>query len=101
MVRKKLNKKELALGVLASLMIILILTFYLWHITENVRLGYDIGRGENRLQALQKEIKKLETKKAALRSLDRVEKKAREEMKLADPREDQIIYEDSYSRRMP
>lgn len=101
MVRKKLNKKELALGVLASLMIILILTFYLWHITENVRLGYDIGRGENQLQALQKEIKKLETKKAALRSLDRVEKKAREEMKLADPREDQIIYEDPYSRRMP
>ena len=72
MVRKKLNKKELAAGGLACLMIILILTFYLWHITENVRLGYDIGRGESQLQALQNEINKLETKKAALLSLDPV-----------------------------
>lgn len=82
------------MGVLASLMTIVILTFYLWHITENTRLGYEIGRGENSLQTLREEVKKLEAKKAALLSLERVEKIAREKLGLAEPKEGQIIYED-------
>jgi len=94
MVRKKFNRKEIAFGVLASLMTILTLTFYLWHITENVQLGYDISRGESQVKTLQEDIKKLETKKSSLRALSRIEKKAREELKLADIREDQIIYAD-------
>jgi cell division protein FtsL len=94
MVHKKYTKKEIAAGVLASLMTIVILTFYLWHITENTRLGYEIGRCENSLQTLREEVKKLEAKKAALLSLERVEKIAREKLGLAEPKEGQIIYED-------
>ncbi|MDP2914357.1 MAG: cell division protein FtsL [Candidatus Aminicenantes bacterium] len=94
MVRRKLNRKEIALWVLASLMTIVTLTFYLWHITENVRLGYDIGRGEVRKQELRDEIKRLETHKAAFSSLERVERIAREELGMTETREDQIIYKD-------
>ena len=94
MVRKKLNRKEIALWVLASVMTIVTLTFYLWHITENVRLGYDIGRGEVRKQELWDEIKRLETQRAAFRSLERVERIAREDLGMTETREDQIIYKD-------
>jgi cell division protein FtsL len=94
MVHKKRTKKEIALGALASLMIVLTLTFYLWHITENTRLGYAIGSCENELKTLQEGVQKLEARKAALLSLERVEKIAREELGLAEPRADQVIYED-------
>jgi len=94
MVHKKYTKKEIAVGVLASLGTIVILTFYLWHITENIRLGYEIGRSENSLQTLREEVKKLEAEKAALLSLDRIEKIAKERLGLAEPKEDQVIYED-------
>jgi cell division protein FtsL len=94
MVHKKRTKKEIALGALASLMTVLILTFYLWHITENTRLGYAIGSCESELKTLQEGVQKLEARKAALLSLERVEKIAREELGLADPRPDQVIYED-------
>ncbi len=94
MVHKKYTKKKIAVGILASLGTILILTFYLWHITENIRLGYEIGRCENNLQTLREEVKKLETKKASLLSLERIEKIAREKLSLTEPRQDQIIYED-------
>ena len=94
MVHKKRTKREIALGALASLLTVLILTFYLWHITENTRLGYSIGSCENELKALQEGVQKLEAKKAALLSLERVEKIAREQLNLSEPRPDQVIYED-------
>jgi cell division protein FtsL len=94
MVHKKRTKKEIALGALSSFMIVLILTFYLWHITENTRLGYAIGSCENELKTLQEGVQKLEAIKAALLSLERVEKIAREELGLAEPRADQVIYGD-------
>ncbi len=93
MVRKKIGRKTILAGAAAGLLSILTLTFYIWHLTENVRLGYEINQGENRLKALNADIKKLRTRKAALLSLERVEKTARGELKLADPREDQIAYE--------
>jgi len=92
MVRKKFTRKEIALWGLASLATILTLTFYLWHINENVRLGYQIARSESRRAELMDDIKKLETRKTELRALDRVEKIARSELGMADTREDQIIY---------
>jgi cell division protein FtsL len=101
MVRKKFRRNELVFGALAVLLAILVLTFYLWHITENIRLGYAIGEAENQKENIRDDIKKLETKKAALSSLERVEKRAREELKLTDPRDDQIVYEDGGRNRIP
>jgi cell division protein FtsL len=96
MVHKKYTKKEIIQGALASLMTILILTFYIWHITENTRLGYEIGRSENELQALREEVKKLQSQKASLLSLERIEEIAKTKLNLTEPRDDQVIYEDSH-----
>ena len=94
MVRQKLIKKEITAGAIAGLCAILVLTAYIWDIQENLRLGYEIGRAEGRTEALKKDIRKLETMKASLLSLERIEKKAREALGLGDIRDDQIIYED-------
>jgi len=93
MVRKKLGQKAILWRTLAGVLTMLTLTFYIWHLTENVRLGYEIVQGEHRLRALGEDIKKLRTKRAALLSLERVNRTARQALKLGDPREDQVIYE--------
>jgi len=94
MVRRKYSKREIFFGAAASLLTIAVLAFYLWHITEDIHLGYAINRAEAKRQQLQTDIKILKTKKAALLSLDIVEKKAREGLGLTDARDGQIIYKD-------
>jgi cell division protein FtsL len=94
MVRKKFTKKEIALAVLCTVLIILILTFYIWHQTESVRLGYEINRLEEKVQTLQIEVEELETTKSSLLSLEKVEKIAKEKLKMTETTEDQIVYED-------
>jgi len=94
MVRQKFNKKEIIVGTLAGLLAVVVLTSYLWDIQENIRLGYEIGRAESQAAALRKDITRLETTKASLLSLERIEKTAREKLGLGDIRDDQVIYED-------
>lgn len=94
MVHKKYSAREIAVAAGAGLLLIFILSFYLWQITETVRLGYDASKAEVEKQTLQKEVLLLKAEKAALLSLDRVERTARAQLGMADPREDQIIYED-------
>jgi cell division protein FtsL len=93
MVRKKIGKSTILALALGGLAAILILTFYLWHLTEDVRLGYAITGAQTQRKDLNTAIQKLKTKRATLLSLDRVESTARRDLKLADPREDQIVYE--------
>jgi hypothetical protein len=93
MVRRKFGKKEILWGTLAGVLTVLLLTFYIWHLTENIRLGYEIAQGENQMRTMKEDIKKLQTKRAALLSLERVNRTARQALKLGDPREGQIIYE--------
>ncbi len=94
MVRKKFTKKEILLALLCSVLIISILTFYIWHQTEAVRLGYEINRLEEKVQKLQIEVEELETIKSSMLSLEKVEKIAKEKLKMIDTTEDQIVYED-------
>jgi cell division protein FtsL len=94
MVRKKYSKKEILIGASCTLLGISALTFYIWHQTESVRIGYESGEKEKEIQVLSEEVKKLETKKAALLSLDRVEKIARQDLELVETQEGQIIYDD-------
>jgi cell division protein FtsL len=94
MVRKKFTKKEMVLVVFCTVFIISILTFYIWHQTEAVRLGYEINRLEEKVQKLQIEVEELETTKSSLLSLEKVEKIAKEKLKMIATTEDQIIYED-------
>jgi cell division protein FtsL len=94
MVRRKFDKRTLVLITSAGLLMIGILTFYLWHITEDIRYGYAISRQEAVRQQLANDIRVLLAKKAALLSPDIVEKKAREDLKLIPPRDDQVLYKD-------
>lgn len=46
MVRKKFSKKEIAIGIACTLFVLLVLSFYVWHQTESVSLGYDTAEME-------------------------------------------------------
>ncbi len=94
MVRKKYTKKEIILVVFCIIIVISILTFYIWHQTESVRIGYEIGELEEKVLNLRKEVEKLETKKSTLLSLERVEKIAKEELNLVEPKEEQLVYDE-------
>ncbi len=94
MVRKKYTKKEIILVVFCIIIVISILTFYIWHQMESVRIGYKIGELEEKVLNLRKEVEKLETKKSTLLSLERVEKIAKEELNLVEPKEEQLVYDE-------
>lgn len=94
MVRKKFKKKEILLGFLFTLFVISILTFYIWHQMESIRIGYETGELEKRINTLKKEIEILEAKKSHLLSLEKVEKIAKEKLKLVEPKKEQIIYDE-------
>ena len=94
MVRKKYNNKEIILVVFCIIIVISIPTFYIWHQMESVRIGYEIGELEEKVLNLRKEVEKLETKKSTLLSLERVEKIAKEELNLVEPKEEQLVYDE-------
>jgi len=75
------------------------LSLYVWHQTESVSLGYDSAELEYRVIQLEKEVEKLETVKSSLLTLDRVENIARDKLKLSEPEEKQIVYEDIEKER--
>ncbi len=94
MVHKKLTRRQILLAAGTTLIVVFILSFYLWQIAEIVSLGYASNLAEKERKELQTEVQRLRAEKASLLALDRVERTARERLGLADPREDQIIYED-------
>lgn len=93
MVRKKYSKREIIFGMTFAITLILVLTFYIWHQMEYVRIGYEIGELEEELGALKKEVEVFETDKSTLLSLERVEKIAKEELKLEKATEEQIVHD--------
>ncbi|MBM3311721.1 MAG: hypothetical protein FJY80_09450 [Candidatus Aminicenantes bacterium] len=93
MVHKKYSRRQLLMAAGASLVVMAVLTFYLWHLTENVRLGYAMGMSENERQKLEKDILNLKSVRESLATPGRVEKIARELLGLADLRDDQVAYE--------
>ncbi|MFW6131728.1 MAG: cell division protein FtsL [Candidatus Aminicenantaceae bacterium] len=92
MVRKKIHKKDLFIGLSVALIIVFFLTFYIWHLIESTRIGYKLNTLETELISLQEKVEKLETKKSALLSLKRVEKIAKEKLELVEPKDKQIYY---------
>lgn len=95
MIRKKYSRREIILGIFSTLFIISVFTFYIWHQMESVRLGYETGKLEQEVESLREEVKQLEAKKSSLLALERVERIARDELKLTEPKKEQIIYEES------
>lgn len=82
------------LVITCTVFIIAILTFYIWHQVEAVRLGYEINRLEEKVQNLKIEVEELETTKASLLSLEKVERIAKEKLKMVKTQENQKVYED-------
>ena len=93
MITKRVNKKYLALSIFAGFFVVFFLTFLIWHQAESVRIGYKTKDLEDVVESLKKEIEQLETQKADLLSLDRVEQMAKQELGMVPPSEKQIIFE--------
>ncbi len=94
MVRKKYTTKEIVLFVSCTIIVIFILTFYIWHQMESIRIGYEIGKLEEKVLTLGREVDELEAEKSSLLSLDRVEKIAKEELNLVEPKKEQLVYDE-------
>ncbi len=92
MVRRKFKKKDIALGVLFTLIAISIFTFYLWHQAQSFKLGIETADLKNQVKTIKKEVDELEAKKSYLLSLYRVETIAKEELLLKATKKEQIIY---------
>lgn len=91
MIRKKVPRRRVILVAAVAVLAVFILTFYLRHLTETARLGLVLRDLEVRLGRLQDEVKTLEAERAALLSLSRVEKVAKENLKLTEPQPGQIV----------
>ncbi|NIO49401.1 MAG: cell division protein FtsL [Candidatus Aminicenantes bacterium] len=94
MVRKKYTTKEIMLFVFCTIIVIFILTFYIWHQMESIRIGYEIGKLEEKVLTLRRQVDELQTEKSSLLSLDRVEKIAKEELNLVEPKKEQLVYDE-------
>ncbi len=82
------------LFVSCTIMVIFILTFYIWHQMESIRIGYEIGTLEEKVLTLGRQVDELQTEKSSLLSLDRVEKIAKEELNLVEPKKEQLVYDE-------
>jgi cell division protein FtsL len=94
MVRRQYSVRQIAAWSALALLVVAVLTFYLWHLNENIRLGWDSARLESERIAVLEQVERLQARKARLLAPDRVEKIAKSELKLGDPRTDQIVYEE-------
>ncbi len=94
MVRKKYSTKEIILFISCTIIVISILTFYIWHQMESIRIGYEIGTLEEKVLTLGRQVDELQTEKSFLLSLDRVEKIAKEELNLVEPKKEQLVYDE-------
>lgn len=93
MVRRKLSRKEVAAAGGCVLLAVATLTFYVWHQAAIIQIGYQTTRLEDKISGLNEDIKRLETERASLLAPDRVDRIAREELRLVEPGPEQIIYE--------
>ncbi len=82
------------LFVSCTIIVIFILTFYIWHQMESIRMGYEIGTLEEKVLTLGRQVDELQTEKSSLLSLDRVEKIAKEELNLVEPKKEQLVYDE-------
>lgn len=82
------------LFVFFTIIVIFILTFYIWHQMESIRIGYEIGKLEEKVLTLRRQVDELQTEKSSLLSLDRVEKIAKEELNLVEPKKEQLVYDE-------
>ena len=82
----------LVTAVLFSLAVIIAaLIFYTWSRIEVVKIGYEIFGANSEMRRLDQENKELILEIATLKSPKRIERIAREELKLLPPKDEQTI----------
>jgi cell division protein FtsL len=92
MIRRKWSPREIVLGVGFLVALVGLLTFYIWYQSEAVRLGLEIAKCKAEIDGLKDDIQKLELRRTALLSPERVEQIARERLGLVSPKTEDIIY---------
>lgn len=91
MVRKRFNRHQILFGFGLTVLIIAFLSFYIWQLTESIRIGYEINQLQHKRKELIKQVERLETKKVSLLRLERIEKIAIDKLGLKKPEAGQII----------
>lgn len=82
----------LVTAVLFSLTILIAaFIFYTWSRIEVVKIGYEIFNANSEMRRLDQENKELILEIATLKSPKRIERIAREELKLLPPKDEQIV----------
>src|SRR5258708_6255325 len=70
----------------------LALLFYIWSRYHTMRLGYELGRVSNQERALTKEQRSLKTEINNLSTSERIEKIARDHLKMEEAKPDQVVF---------
>ncbi len=65
--------------------------FFVWSRIQVIQLGYEISKALKQGKALEETQKQLRIEIATLKSYSRVERIAREELKMSKPKPDQVI----------
>ncbi len=99
MVRRKFKGRDIAIGIGATAVVVLVLMFYIWHQVESTSLGYRIHALESELKSLQEEIDALEVQKARLLSPVRVAEIAEEHLGFTKIESDHLVVSEKKSAR--
>ncbi len=89
--REKDKNKDLKIYLFVFIFFGIITFFYLWHHINVIRAGYRIEELKKKKVELEKEIIKLTIKKNELERLERVDKIAKEKLKLVKVGNDDIV----------
>ena len=92
----KAKPKGIKLNLLVPLILLLIFLiggslFYVWSRIQVIQLGYDISNALKEEKALIEANKKLRLEIATLKSYVRIEKFAKEELRMGKPKPEQVI----------
>jgi len=92
----KVKPKGIKLNLLVPLILLLVFLiggslFYVWSRIQVIQLGYDISNALKEEKALIEANKKLRLEIATLKSYVRIEKFAKEELRMGKPKPEQVI----------
>lgn len=88
---KGVDRNLLFLAIIIAFLVISCSLFYVWAHHQIISLGYEISRVSQEEERLIEENKKLRLELAMLKSPDRLEKKALQELGFVTPQNGQII----------
>ncbi|MFV1952150.1 MAG: septum formation initiator family protein [Nitrospinota bacterium] len=89
--KQKRDFKEIAAYMFSVLILVSGMLFYIWPHVRIIRMGYEFERLENMHQDMIQTNKVLRLEAASLKSLERIDRIARERLGLTFPDDDQIV----------